>query len=103
MTSTSTGGSSRAVTIRIRAVHLGIEISNGRKVKHNKLISAPVRKDPNDPNSEVVTPAQLQKDIIYDTLLTALATCAGTSMAFGANKTDLANLIKYGASSPPRS
>ena len=101
MTSTSTGGSSRAVTIRIRAVHLGIEISNGRKVKHNKLISAPVRKDPNDPNSEVVTPAQLQKDIIYDTLLTALATCAGTSMAFGANKTDLANLIKYGASSPP--
>ena len=64
MTTTGAGGV-RAVTVRIKAVHLGNEISNGRKVKHTKLIAGPVRKDPNDPSSAIVTPATLQTGTMY--------------------------------------
>ena len=99
MTTTGAGGV-RAVTIRIKAVHLGNEISNGRKVKHTKLIAGPVRKDPNDPSSAIVTPATLQTGIIYETLITSLDAYPETSMAFSAKKAELTNLIKYGASSP---
>lgn len=103
MTSTSVGGVRRGVTIRIKTVHLGTVISSGRKVKHTKLINDPVYKDPDDPNSAIITSATLSKNatgIIFETLITALGSYDGTSLAFNANKTKLSNLIKYGASSP---